>query len=668
MLEHSDLEAFVELVRRAEREASPSLTMRPDTVLRTATPSDHLLHRNELGRLCGSLKTASDAGDVSDSAHRILYAIAEDLSSEGFHYLPLTHTKEWLHAIAWAYAHPASLPSDYLPHPGQDRRSAVGTACRALRERGYRVDIGAHGPRIDTELRPRIAQQVDSLIAQIGGVDAAQQLCRIIHQTGKVHAGMWLLGNVPAPIEQPPQPAVPFGWLLSLALRNIHVKPSTRDPADSWNSAVGLAIDFAATMDCQRYNRFDGFSLAAPDFVPALEESLTWRELFTLPQVPSSVLPTLRDAFLQIDWPDGTDALRHDVDRLFGELLDLLETLHNDRLTVTTQLAARTDFPRLWRHARAPRAKVNARYLDPFGGKPRNHDRYVFFQADDDRVIILPRSLTAAAACEAIFRLVWTKPDPEPAKRIVANTIEKSVAIACRKTDTARVWENLSYREGKTNLEIDVAIRDGDDIVLFEAKSKSLTSESRSGNLMAFIDDYTKSFLALLGQLVRHDRNIKRGLTPLSEPGEDATALRITKIAVSPLSYGPASDHVLTNALMHSIADARLHAAEADPEHVRILKKFNDSIRDSIEIVDEIATKQDGKVDMVRYFMGVFWFDLGQLLYALHRGHSVIDAVSAFRHLTFSTRDFWTEAAFADRTTLSEPKWGPIRAGDPVRD
>ena len=659
MLRESDLETFVELVRRAERETTPSPKISPDTVLRAARPSGDLLHRNEYARLQRSLKIASAVGDVSDSAHRVLHTIVQDFSVEGFVYLPLKHSKEWLDAIAWALSNPEPLASDYLPHAGQDRQFVVGTACKALRERGYRVDIGADGPRIDADTRTQIAQQIDSQFARMGGLGAAEQLCRIVRETGKVHAGMWLLGNVPARIDQPPQPEVPFGWLLSIALRHLHVKPSTADPAKAWNSAVRLAIDFVATTDCQRYNQFDGFSLSAPDFLPALAESLAWRELFTLPQVPPSVLPTLHDAFLQIEWPKGTDVLRRDVDGLFRELHHLLETLSEDRLTVKTKLTARTDFPRLWRHACAPWGKVNAEYLDPFGGQPRDHDRYVFFQADDDRVIVLPRSLTAAAACEAIFRLVWTNADREPAKRIVADTIEKSVAIACWKTNTARVWEKLSYREGKTNLEVDVAVRDGHEIVLFEAKAKSLTSESRTGDLMAFINDYTKSFLALLGQLVRHDRNIKQGLTPLTGPDDDATALRITKIAVSPLSYGPASDHVLTNALMHAIADARLDSVQRVPEHVRILNAFNKSIERSIKIINQIAPRNDGKVDMARYLMRVSWFDLGQLLYALHRGHSVIDAVSVLSHLTFSTRDFWTEAALADQNGLIKSKWRP---------
>ena len=659
MLKHSDLDGFVELARIAEREAKPSPTINPDKVLCAEAPAADLLHRNELSRLRCSVKIASVAGDAPDSVHRILYTIVQDLSREGFIYLPLTCSKQWLDAIAWALHHPATPASDYLPHPGKDRQWAVGNACRALRNRGYRVDIGALGPEIDAGTRTRIARQVDSLFARIGGIDAADQLFRILRDTRKQHAGMWLLGNVPTPVDQLPQPAVPTGWLLSLALRNIHASPTTADPATAWNSAVGLATDFAASTDCQRYNRFDGFSLDAPDFLPALTESLAWRELFTLPQIPPPVLPTLRNGFSQIEWPTCTDDLRRDVDQLFGELDGLLTNLRDDGLTLMPRGNARFDYPLLWTHGGAPRGGVNAGYLDPFGEHPRDHDRYVFFEADDRRVVVLPPSLTAAAGCEAIFRLIWTSAKRAAASDVVADTIEKSVAIACR-THTARVWEKALYRADGADLEIDPAVRDGNEIVLFESKAKSLTSKARTGDMMAFVDDYTKSFLALLGQLVRHDRNIKRGLTPLTEDDDDSRALRVAKVAVSPLSYGPASDHVLTSALMHAIAEARLDSVDGDPHRVRILEAFNTSVQRSIGTIDRIAPRQDGKVDMVRYRMGVSWLDLGQLLYALHRGRSLTGALSALRHLTFGTRDFWTEAGLADRQRLTERNWRPV--------
>ena len=660
MLKPSDLETFVALVRRANRETPPSPQAGPDTLLRADPPSDGLLHPNELGRLQRSLQIASHLGDIPDSAPPVLHTIVQELSDEGFSYLSLERSTEWLDAIVWALAQSTSSASDSLPQPELDREFIVGTACQALRDRDYRLDITALGPRIDDEARNQIAQEVDSLFAKIGGLDVLQQLCWIIRETGKVHDGMWLLGNVPAGIGGLPQRAVPFGWLLSIALRNIHVTPSADDSAQAWTSAINLALDFSAGTDCQRYNPFDGFALSAPDFLPQLEESLTWRELFTLPQVPPSVLPILRNAFAQIEWPNGTEDLQGDVDRLFGELVCLQKALSDDRLTLMRPRTVRKRFPLLWRHARALPGKVNTGYLDPFGGKPRDHDRYVFFLAYDDRVVVLPSSLTAAAGCEAIFRLVWAKAASSEAERIVADTIEKSVALACRNAHAAKVWEKARYRVGGSNFEIDIAVRDGQEIVLFETKAKSLTSKARSGDLMAFISDYTNSFLGMLRQLVRHDRHLHCGLTPLTLDEGDLTALRVIKVAVSPLSYGPASDHVLTNALMHAMAQARLVSQDGAAEDARIIDAFNRALERSIEGIDQVAPRHDGRIDMVRYLMGVFWFDLGQLLYTLNRGRSVVDAVSVLRNITFSTRDFWTEAASIDRRGLSGSRWRPL--------
>ena len=519
------------------------------------------------------------------------------------------------------------------------------------------VHIGALGPRLDEESRTEIVRCVDSLIAQIGGVAAVQQICELIGTTGNIHDGMWLLGNKTSTYDSPSDPAaapaLPIGWLLAIALRHIHSQPSTTDPANAWKSAVELAIDFAASMDCQRYNSFDGLNPDASDFLQLLEESLVWRELFTLPQVPLAALPTIRLAFSEIDWPEGTDDLRRDLDDLFGELDKLLSILSVDCLTVIPIRKAQTTFPLLWQHAHGRQGAVNPKYLDPFGVHPCNHNKFVFFQPDDDCVLALPPALTAAAGCEAIFTQIWAEAGSKEAGDIVGDTIEKVVAIACR-AHTNDVYEELVYSDGNTRLEIDIAVRDGQQLIVFEAKAKPLTSKARMGDMMAFLFDYTNSFLALLRQLVRHECNIKRGLTPLARPEDDIDALRVTKIAVSPLCYGPSSDHVMAGSLFRSIFQSRLHSVTGNAEHVEILDEFNKKLEQITRDLEHVAPRRNGEIDLFVYFIDLFWLDLGQLLYALHRGRSIGDGLSALKHLTFRTQDFWTEAAFADRKGLTK--------------
>ena len=658
MLHDTDLDTFIRLVQQAERETEPIPRRSPDATLRAEGDSDGHLHRAECARLWKSLRIACAASVVPESYCRILEAIVRDLTAEVRCYAPLTHGEEWLSAIRWAMSQPPPSTSDSLRRRGMGRQFHVGAACRRLRERGYSIPIRTFGPHLDDDTRARIAGRIDSLIAQIGGVQAIHSLFRTMRETGKLHDGMWLFGNLPGAAHRVPRPAIPFGWLLSIALRNMHKAPSTDRTAEAWQSAVNIATDFAASMDCQRYNPYEGFSIEAPEFLFSLAESLTWRELFTLPQVPPSALPTLRAAFSQIEWPDGMADLAAEVDCSFAEFDLLAARLCVDGPTAIPSFHARSAFPLLWRHARAAPAVPNADYLDPFGAHPRDHDRFVFFEDSGGTAHVLPPPLAAAAACPAIFERVWARAG-RAAQDIVADTIEKSVAIACRR-HSPNVLEKLRYRDGKKMLEIDVAVREGQEIIVFEAKAKMLTTAARAGDMMKFLDDYTNSFLALLRQLVRHDRNIKRGLRPLTGPDDDPADHRITKIAVSPLSFGPASDHLLSNALMNAIAQAQLVSVDGDPDRTAILDRFNTAIEACMNDIDEIAPRSDGLVDLGRYMMRASWFDLGQLLYCLDRGRSVLDGVSALMHLTFSTRDFWTEVAFAERNGLSNRNWHPL--------
>ena len=95
-------------------------------------------------------------------------------------------------------------------------------------------------------------------------------------------------------------------------------------PDHEWKNTLDLLTDVATIMDCQRYNQFDGMNLHPVSFVAVLEQSLRWREVFSLPQVPPSTVAGLREAFAQVEWPADTDDLRFSVKKLLAELEDLL--------------------------------------------------------------------------------------------------------------------------------------------------------------------------------------------------------------------------------------------------------------------------------------------------------------------------------------------------------
>ena len=115
-----------------------------------------------------------------------------------------------------------------------------------------------------------------------------------------------------------------------------------------------------------------------------------------------------------------------------------------------------------------------------------------------------------------------------------------------------------------------------------------------------------------------------------------------------------------------SFAGARFSSVDGNEKHVDILDALNDRVDQIMNDIEQVAPRRGGQIDLFRYMLHVFWLDLGQLVYALQRGRSLVDGLSALRNFTFGTQDFWTEAALTDRQSLTDSKWHP--ASGPAAD
>ena len=225
------------------------------------------------------------------------------------------------------------------------------------------------------------------------------------------------------------------------------------------------------------------------------------------------------------------------------------------KLTIHPRAAVARDYPNLLKIGVGEIGKVNSAYTSPTAGGARNQSNFIFFARDKHNVLTLPSPFLREAFCQAAFTQIWAKLKPPRASEIVGRTFERVLERACKgKAD--HIFPRAEYKVGKEKFEIDVATRDGDRIVLFETKAKSLTNRARSGDMMAFYADYTNSYLAIVQQLVRHEYCLRQGLTPLTTTGEDCHNFRPLKVAVSPLTYGPVSDKMLASGLLRSFAES----------------------------------------------------------------------------------------------------------------
>ena len=378
MLQDRDLHTYLELFRLASEAKHFPTPASLDEVLRSDNGSIHHLRREHLTPLWNSLKIAWAADGAPELAFHVIHRVVNELTDDAS-YVPFTSQDAWISAIRWALAAIEDSGSGAPSLQQSDRRSTVGLAVQRLRNCGYSIAIGAHGPILNTETKRAIAARIHSLISSLGGIQVARQICYYMRLKHKVHDGMWALGHRVS-YSHPAEPAAPIAWLFSIAIRYFHVIPSSLNRASDWKTAVSLAVDFAACIDCQRYNQFEMLNLEPSDYVPTLMELLEWRELFWLPQVPPATLATLSTALSCVGWPEKPKDLRRTVQGLFCEMDHLLGVLADDNLTMIPTVDARARYPLLWSHARAAPGKANSRYMGPFDSEERCHDRFLMFE------------------------------------------------------------------------------------------------------------------------------------------------------------------------------------------------------------------------------------------------------------------------------------------------
>jgi len=655
MLEDGDLARFLQIFAAAKSSAAAGPSDGPGLAIDQSG-----LYSTEVWRLSRSLQIASVLGDAPAEAAIMADRIARQAGDQRC--VPLDDMAAWEGAILWALNRDTIDPG-FQNGQWYARQQQVGEACRRLRQQGYEVTVGAYGPNLSAKSCHAIQGKIDSLVSLVGGVETLSQVYQILKDQNLIHDGIWLFGDQVPGVFQTKFPTLPYGWLFSLGLKHAGRPSSPPKPAIAWKTLATLAIDYAASLDCQRYSQYEEFNLHPSAFHRTLRDSLIWREVFTLPQVPAQVVTRIWAILRDELTPADQAQLGVRIDALFGEIEAVLAGTADDKPTVRPREATERQLPTLWRLAKGTVGRVNPSYLDPLTASTRNQDALILFERGRQQVLTLPRAMAAAAACETVFKLIWSKLERKRASNIVGKTFEKAIARACQ-GNAPLVVANRTYEVGKQNFELDAATREDNKIVLIETKAKSLTSKARSGDIFAFFSDYADSFLALLEQLARHERHFREGVSPLSETGDNIADIRLLKVAVSPLSYGPLSDKVLAGNALRALATATLHAKNGDdPAAVKAVGKFNATVRSTVAEIALSAPKRDGLLDLHAYLIDVFWLDLGQVLYVLDRSHTAWDAFAPLKNITYSTRDFWTEVAFADRGDLTKDRWRPISDG-----
>jgi hypothetical protein len=649
MMKDADLQTFNNLVKVALIENRVGPFRSPAQVLKEEVG----LFSSEIWRLSRSLRIGAAADEVDERTADAADHIWEELKH--VRCAPLLDGERWKEAVNWALARGRS---QYTSGKVFDRQQRVGLAYKRLKQQQFTLSLGAYGISFTEQTQREIFRKADALAFLIGGANVLLQLCAIMASRSKIHDGMWLLGDQVPNVMQSKTPSLPIAWLFALGARHLGRLGKARKPDQAWRTLIELATNMAACLDCERYNQFEGMDMHPTQFWRSMTDSLMWREFFTLPQVPSVVVGDILLALLSEVASLGSPETARYLEKFSREAKGLIRSGEAGRLGRIEKTEAKRLFPTLCDCALGKIGAVNASIDSIFSAGNRNHESCILFETSESHYIYLPSPLLGAAICEQAFTYVW-RSLPAKASKIVGNTMERALAAACQgKAPILETTKKYKGIEGM-NLEMDVGSRSGDVIVLIETKAKSLTAASRTAAGFSYISDYTKSYLAMIKQLMLHEKSIRNGANPLVTKDDKCDDFRPIKVAVSPLSYGQLSDKLFASSIVRGMFNSTLNVVpdRDTSENQKIIADFNDAMAEVRMLIGELAPKSEGLADLAPYLLDFFWLDLGQALYVIKRGKTMPDAFRPISRITFSTRDFWTEVATAERGGMTGDRW-----------
>lgn len=645
MIEENALGNFATIVSAAR---SSRQTLCTDDI--TTPFSEGGMSRHEFWRLRQNIHIAFIAGEVSEkvdiAAGRVLQILGDGQYSQ------LSCEEAWLPIVAHASSFTERHQSDYLAK----RTAKVADVYRKLKFERHDMRVTTFGIEWTDAGRNKMVRQIDQHAKRMGGQNILKQLCAIHQDHNQVFDGMWLCGERSLGVDQDKEPSVPYGWLLSLAAKYMHQKESARRPYVTWRDLVSKVTDFAATFDCERYGQFEQINLEPAQISEVIQKNLAWHSFFRADQTHSLAPPAIEKAIKACALEQQEVDFQRVAEPLWSEYQRLQKHLEPDKILEIGVNIARREFPHLYAASLGKAGEVNKKFLYPTDGEDRNDSRFMFFELSKKKLLVRPLPFSNNAIIETIIRLLWSRVSRKNAKKFVGNIYETAIQAGLQESSQSPLCAEVYY-VGKQRNEFDVALRERDEIMLFEVKGKSLTEQATSGDIIKFLDDISGSFMSSIEQLARHEIHLRNGKTPLNRNEDVDETLIIDKISVSPLSFGPVSDKLFLAALTKALTRAELSVRSDEATANKIVKNFNETTKKAIGSISAAIEAGANDADFDKFFLFFQWLDIGQVLYCLERSRQVIDAFKPIRHMTFQSRDFWTEISYAERQGLTAKYW-----------
>jgi hypothetical protein len=524
----------------------------------------------------------------------------------------------WVRAVQLINRLPMGTLSPIL---GLERETAVATAVKQLRDRGFGIDPHGEGFLYrDGELE-RVCTALHTLVREIGGHRLLYGLLSFVRQNVPMKRGRYLIARRSRPLSGGDvTPSLPVAYLLNVALRHLGESGMSGDVGAKAEAAFVLATDIVASLDVEHYYVLTPMFQTHETIPGYLQEVVVGDHVFAPKQItPDDALSIIRGVFSRIDgltmrarlgWgpEEGYQLAEQTFARISAERINAVitaATLHEFGLSQDTLDA-------MLKYFAHRREEINVAYVTPLDAEKSNAWGKPFVGLPDGSLMITSTPMAAAGFYEAIAagaRDVFGI----TADQLIGDAIEDTVSAALISKNVVPSITSGKYKVGSAVHECDLVIESDNVLILIELKKKALKATSSAGNIATALSDLCLSALKAQLQLGKHEVRLreKGKIEFLDGRVVEWRDRRIERISTSLLDWGGTQDRVFLQRVAANLVGGKVNSNGLTAEELKSVNAILAVLGEQVRSLEQLGVKAKEQ------FHNWWFLSVPQLLFAL---------------------------------------------------
>lgn len=569
----------------------------------------------------------------------------------------------WEYAISYAKQLPEYPKTDaFVNEELHWRERERARAAKRLEALG--VTVGVNDGDLEFNNLDAAIREIHDYAKRLGGRKIIDLLVAMLPFNNQI--GRFVLPrNGNSPMQQMVEPEMPFGYIYNLGLKYIEIDCNTKDINDYWEKLKEISTDYClAVYNSQKYDIWQDLAKGGNRIVSLMHELVIRFDLYNLPQTNVSfVLNWCRFVIKETSRDERCSNELKDMLACYLKAMSWWSTVADANSSIVTKLPARfcKECLPIEKYLSLEINEVNMDFFFATDMLKVNYMMYPLYK-NDDKYILLPRSLGAWNWYEALSRLI--KAYNIVLEKNIGQLMEEFIRKRMRTHGITPVTGEYRYDtvEGEVDFLIESSLAD----VIIESKKKSLTRNALKGDDYYIWGDLYEVIYSQM-QCFKLENGVKNhGPVDLSLPngrnhtytwnatchvnenGTEADKERyIVKATMTLKEYGPLNDKVLFVRALESLAGKVIHSSLTTPSaqySQRDIDLINECFGNINEALAKITTYQRSINDRHPFFFCRF-LSMEQVYFLINESKDNDSFAEKIRgsYLTVGTQDFWNE-------------------------